>query len=39
MTACTIADFIVSKHEQKLFAVVRGVKESTKLVVLEERKQ
>jgi hypothetical protein len=39
MTACCMADFIVSTFGRKLFAVKRGLKGSTKLAVLEERKQ
>jgi hypothetical protein len=39
MTACCMADFIVSTCGRKLFAVERGLKGNTKLAVLGERKQ
>jgi hypothetical protein len=39
MTACSVADFILSTYCQWLFAVGGRVKESAKLAVLEEREQ
>jgi hypothetical protein len=39
MTACCVADFILSTYGRELFAVGRVLKGSTKLAVLEERKQ